>query len=220
MDSRAFRGSVVAIPFTRLRYRCLLPRAGTAAELGYIGRRRIIDRRLDLQLDFTELADDLVYEDLSLPDGAPPEFCDIETFANENDAAEMRHVRGSLDDRERSPQIGIAIVHALPPDWEITLDEAVELTGRVVKIARGEYRVGVHVAIHDPALRLPGAVNRHAHAFLSRREIRPDGFERTKIRNQTARLGSSGGSSYVAEGIDAGLPPRPISTAELPEQNA
>ena len=114
------------------------------------------DPRLEQRLDFTRLRSDLVYSGLWLPEGAPLEFADIEHLAIENDAAEMRRVRnlaGSL----RPPQIGVALITALPPDGEVTLDEAQEIGWRILHEARQRSRLPIYLAIHDPSLQSPGA---------------------------------------------------------------
>ena len=104
---------------------------GTPAHVTYIGRLSMFDPRLGKQLDFTHLANDLVYSRLWLPEGAPVEFEDIERLAIENDLAEMHRVK-NLADSQRLPQIGVALITALPPDREVSLDEAKEIAWQIV----------------------------------------------------------------------------------------
>jgi hypothetical protein len=191
----------MAIIYTALQYRNLTETAGTPHDLGYISRGVVFDRRLGKQIDFTRFADDLVYDHLWLPGDSPLEFKSIEHFANAVDAAEMVRVRSNLGDLSRKPQTGIAMITALPSDREITLDEAQELAWQMVSAAQQNYRLPVHLAIHDPALKLPGSINRHAHAFIVRRELGPRGFASRKIRDEIALIRSGGGTSFVAEGI-------------------
>jgi hypothetical protein len=190
----------MAIIFTNARHQNLSATGGTPGHVTYIGRLAMFDPRLEKRLDFTHLGDDLVYSRLWLPDGAPAEFADIERFAIENDAAEMRRVRQLLN-RERLPQTGVALISALPPDREITLDEAKEIAWQIVFEARQGYRLAVYLVIHDPSLKLPGAKNRHVHAFILTREIGPAGLAPTKLRKGIALVRNGGGSSFVAEGI-------------------
>jgi hypothetical protein len=190
----------MAIIFTNASHQNLTATSGTPSHLSYIGRLAAFDPRLEKQLDFTHLGDDLVYSRLWLPDGAPAEFTNIERLAIENDLAEMRRVR-QLVNRERLPQIGIALISALPPDPEITLDEAKEVAWQIVSEARRGYRLAVYLVIHDPSLKSPGARNRHSHAFMLTREIGSDGLARTKLRKGIA-LVRNGGGSFVAEGTN------------------
>jgi hypothetical protein len=191
----------MAIIFTNASHQNLTVTGGTPGHLSYIGRLAAFDPRLEKHLDFTHLGDDLVYSRLWLPDGAPAEFTDIERLAIENDLAEMRRVR-QLVNRERLPQIGIALISALPPDPEITLDEAKEIAWQIVSEARRGYRLAVYLVIHDPGLESPGARNRHSHAFMLTREIGPDGLAPTKLRKGIALVRNGGGSTFVGEGIN------------------
>src|ERR1700761_6836449 len=183
----------MAIIFTNASHQNLTVTGGTPGHLCYIGRLAAFDPRLEKHLDFTHLGDDLVYSRLWLPDGAPAEFTDIERLAIENDLAEMRRVR-QLVNRERLPQIGIALISALPPDPEITLDEAKEIAWQIVSEARRGYRLAVYLVIHDPGLTSLGARNRHSHAFMLTREIGPDGLAPTKLRKGIALVRKGGGS--------------------------
>jgi hypothetical protein len=191
----------MAIIFTNASHQNLTTTSGTPGHVSYIGRLAAFDPRLDKQLDFTDLGDDLVYSRLWLPDGAPAEFGDIERLAIENDLAEMRRVRQLLN-RERLPQIGVALISALPPDREITLDEAKEIAWQIVFEARRGYGLAVYLVIHDPSLKVPEARNRHAHAFILTREMGPEGLAPTKLRQGIALVRKGGGSSFVAEGIN------------------
>jgi MobA/MobL family len=191
----------MAIIFTNASYQNLTATSGTPGHLSYIGRLAAFDARLEKQLDFSHLGDDLVYSRLWLPDGAPAEFTDVERLAVENDLAEMRRVR-QLTNRERLPQIGIALISALPPDREITLDEAKEIAWQIVSEARRSYRLAVYLVIHDPGLKSPGARNRHSHAFMLTREIGPAGLAPAKLRKGIALVRNGGGSTFVGEGIN------------------
>jgi hypothetical protein len=191
----------MAIIFTNASHQNLTVTGGTPGHLSYIGRLAAFDPRLEKHLDFTHLGDDLVYSRLWLPDDAPAEFTDIERLAIENDLAEMRRVR-QLVKRERLPQIGVALISALPPDRETTLDEAKEIAWQIVSEARRGYRLAVYLVIHDPGLKSPGARNRHSHAFMLTREIGPDGLAPTKLRKGIALVRNGGGSTFVGEGIN------------------
>ena len=191
----------MAIIFTNATHQNLTTTGGTPGHVSYIGRLAAFDPRLDKHLDFTDLGGDLVYSRLWLPDSAPAEFDDIERLAIENDLAEMRRVRQLLN-RERLPQIGVALISALPPDREITLDEAKEIAWQIVFEARRGYRLAVYLVIHDPGLKSPGARNRHSHAFMLTREIGPAGLAPAKLRKGIALVRKGGGSTFVGEGIN------------------
>jgi hypothetical protein len=62
----------------------------------------------------------------------------------------MRRVRQLLN-RKRLPQIGVALISALPPDREITLDEAKEIAWQIVFEARRGYGLAIYLVIHDPS---------------------------------------------------------------------
>src|SRR6201992_3493783 len=104
----------MAIIFTNASHQNLTVTGGTPGHLSYIGRLAAFDPRLDKHLDFTHLGDDLVYSRLWLRDDAPAEFTAIARLALENGLADTRRVR-QLVTRVRLPQIGIALISALPP---------------------------------------------------------------------------------------------------------
>jgi hypothetical protein len=186
----------MAIIFTHASHQNLTTTGGTPSHVTYIGRMAMWDPRLARQLDFTRLGDDLVYSRLWLPEDAPPEYGAVERFAIENDLAEMRRVR-NLAASLRPPQIGISLITALPPDPEVTLDEAAEIAWQIVYEARKGYKLAVYLVIHDPSLQTPGARNRHSHVFILTREMGPEGMAPTKIRTGIALVRNG----FVAEGI-------------------
>lgn len=189
------------IIFSNASYPNLTTTGGTPGHVTYIGRLSMFDPRIAKQLDFTHLAEDLVYSRLWLPLDAPAEFEDIERLAIENDQAEMRRVK-NLAESQRLPQIGVAIINALPPDREVTLDEAAEIAWQIVHEVRQGYRLAVYLVIHDPALKSPDSKNRHAHIFVLTRELGRAGLAPTKIRGDIASVRSAGGLNYVAEGVN------------------
>lgn len=186
----------MAIDFSRVDFPNLTTTWGSVGQVTYIGRLATWDPRLERRFDFTHLGDDLVYSRLWLPDDAPAELGDVERFAVENDLAEMRRVR-NLEGCQRLPQIGISLITALPPDREVTLDEAAEIAWEIVYEAQKGYKLAAYLVIHDPSLQTPGARNRHSHAFILTREMGPKGLARTKIRTGIAQVRNG----LVAEGI-------------------
>jgi hypothetical protein len=186
----------MTIIFTNATHPSMTTTAGTAGHVTYIGRLAMWDPRIGRQLDFTHLGADLVYSRLWLPDEARADFGDIERLAIENDLAEMRRVK-NLATSQRPPQIGVALITALPPDREVTLDEAKEIAWQIVYEARKGYKLAVFLVIHDPSLQTPGARNRHSHVFILTREMGPEGLAPTKIRRGIAQVRNG----FVAEGI-------------------
>jgi MobA/MobL family len=192
----------VAIRFINARFLRLLPDSGARKVIAYFGRADVFDDRIGARFEFSDVASDLVHEQILLPDQAPPELALPTRFASALDLAEMRRVQ-KTSDRKRWPQIGAAFVVALPPDREVTLDEAIELVCRIAERIRGIIRLPIYIAIHDPHLVSPGDVNRHGHLFLPLREVDPRGFLLTKVRELFARprqaSEQNAHSLYVAE---------------------
>jgi hypothetical protein len=192
----------VAIRFINARFLRLLPDSGAQKVIAYFGRADIFDDRIGARFEFSDVAADLVHEQILLPDQAPPELAVPTRFASALDLAEMRRMR-KTSDRERWPQIGCAFVVALPPDREVTLDEAIELMCRIADRIRGILRLPIYIGIHDPHLVSPGDVNRHGHLFLPLREVDRCGFLLKKVRELFARprkpSEQNAHSLYVAE---------------------
>src|SRR5665647_1760756 len=156
----------MAIAFTKVLFMRLLPNAGTCKILAYNSRSEVFDHRLGKMSDCRALDADLVHDAIITLGGADPAFATLEKFGNAVDAAELAHVRRPLTDRMRYPQIGAAIVVALPPDSEVTLDESIEIPHRMVDRVRGDRRLVIHAAVHEPALITLGAMTRHVHLFI------------------------------------------------------
>ena len=192
----------VAIRFINARFLRLLPDSGAQKVIAYFGRADVFDDRIGARFEFSDVAADLVHEQILLPDQAPPELAVPTRFASALDLAEMRRMR-KTSDRERWPQIGCAFVVALPPDREVTLDEAIELMCRIADRIRGIIRLPIYIGIHDPHLVSPGDVNRHGHLFLPLREVDRRGFLLKKVRELFARprkpSEQNAHSLYVAE---------------------
>ena len=195
----------MAISFARISFAHLLPDSGACRILAYNARCAVKDRRLDKTFDYSDQAGDLVEEFTIAPDGVvPPET--VEDFANAIDAAEAKHVRRSLKNRKRRPQVGTVLIIALPPDTECTLDEAREIARRMVERARAGTNLVSRLALHDPALLSPGAQTRHAHGLTPKREWKGDHFGGPKVRELFARVRHravpKARLSFVAEGVD------------------
>jgi hypothetical protein len=191
----------MASPFINATFLNLTDDRDVCHDIAYLGRTAIDHQRLQQTIDMTSVAPDLAYSEIRLPHDAPAAFEDIQLLANAADQADARHMRKTTD-RKRWPQVAAALIIALPPDDEVTLDEALELVQRIVdRIIGGRGLVAI-TAIHDPALMTSGARNRHGHVLLLLRNVDGDGFGH-KVRDlfARARLGARA-TYYIAEGID------------------
>jgi len=192
------------IAFIKVRFLNVLRGGGACKVVAYLGHKAILDERLEKTFDYREVADDLVYEDLMLPDGTS--FATAAKLANALDEAERRRQRRATK-RKRWPQIGAHFIFALPSDSVVTLDEAVELAKRLVRfILRGSSSLPVLIVIHDPALAEPGNEARHAHIFVGLREVEGSGLSRKKIRGLFAQARHAAQpnvhGSYIAEAVN------------------
>jgi hypothetical protein len=160
---------------------------GAPELLSYFVRGDLLDIRMGVRFDFLHLRGDLVHSEVIRNGGIADVFGDIEYLANCVDEAEVYRLRGDIDGRARPPQNGAGVVLALPPDSEITLVESIELTGRIARSIAGDRRLAIPVAIHDPAMKLLGARNRHGHIFYPRRETENDEIAGPAIRDMFAR---------------------------------
>jgi MobA/MobL family len=196
---------LMAITFARLQPISLTSGSGAARIMAYTSRAAIHDPRFGTAFDYTRLSGDLVHEEILLPQGYPPELHDRDALARAIDSAELRRVRTPLNERIRKPQVGAALVVALPPDNEVTVDEAIELARRILIAARGSFRIPIHFAIHDAAIFTLGDVNRHAHGLFGLREFGPGGEAGPKLRDVLVRhrVGAlHAGPADIVEGID------------------
>ncbi len=135
------------------------------------------DERYAAVRDFSRKADVVTSFTLA-PEGAPSWALDAEQLWNAVEAKESR----------KNSQVAF--------EWEVALPNELDADSREA-IARGfsqwlvdEYGVGVTTGIHGGEGRW-GTQNSHAHVMMTTREITPDGWARTKLRDFNARRGSS-----------------------------
>jgi hypothetical protein len=202
----------MAIPYIAARFMRMKECVGPCAMIAYLARSTVFDRRTKKRFDFRRHGGDVVFEAVWLPDGASPNLTHPATLANSMQEAEKS--RTLREDRQRFPQFGLSLVIALPPDREVTLDEAIALVRRIVDAIRGTWKLAAYIAIHEPRLRQATAhsPNRHAHVILSLREVTGSGFSRRKTREIVARVRTMSKARrqqhparpphYVAEGVD------------------
>ena len=195
----------MAIAYARLEFARLQTNGGACKELAYAGRCEIFDPRLGVTFDFRNRAD-LVCETIIAPADVVRATITTSELAQAIDAAEFARVRRPLAERRRLPQVGAEILVALPPDDQLTLDEAFEVSYRMMEHFRGDRLLMTHTAMHDPALLTPGAQTRHCHAFVPQREWQNGQFTGSRLREMFARPRHSAApnvrKSFVAEGID------------------
>jgi hypothetical protein len=196
---------IVAIPYLRAVFWNLLPKGGAQKVFAYLRRQDCFDDYANEALEFAGIANDLVYEFVLLPEEAPEGLREPHALARSMDAVEVRRIR-TMEGRKRWPQLGAVFVAALPPDGELTFDEAIDLVHRLAETIRGGQPIAIYFVIHDPALDTPGEVNRHAHIIASLRPVDMSGFLLTKIRGLFARPRRANPqnvhTTYVAEGIN------------------
>lgn len=188
----------MAIPFAYLAPVHLTKHGGATSTIAYVARDVIDDPRFEQPLDYSHLRADLAWEEVILPECCSPAFRDRDVLAFALDEAELRKVRTPLAERKRRPQVGLALVLALPPSCEVSVAEAAEILHRVALAARGSKAIPIHVAIHE------GRINRHAHALFALRSVEPDGALGPKLRDfvvRHRRTGSRNEEGGVVEGI-------------------
>jgi hypothetical protein len=201
----------MAIPYIAATFMRIRAEVGPCAFIAYLGRSTVLVQGTPKRHDFRRHGGDVVYEGVWLPDNASPKFAKPSTLANRVQQAER--IRTLDEDRKRLPQWGLALVIALPPDQETTLDEAIEITQRIVAQIRGEFRLAAYIAIHEPRLRDETAhsPNRHAHVVFPFREISGTTLSKRKVRDLVARVRTMSKAIrdrnsvkrpvYVAEGV-------------------
>ncbi|WP_267427906.1 hypothetical protein [Methylobacterium sp. GC_Met_2] len=104
--------------------------------------------------------------------------------------------------RTRWAQVALTLVVALPPDGEMTLDEAVALVEAIVDEVRGGLLLPAYATIHDPARKRATAdsLNRHCHIAIGLREIDGQKLSARKVRDLVARVRKGSEKLIVPEG--------------------
>ncbi|MBR0858269.1 MobA/MobL family protein [Bradyrhizobium liaoningense] len=188
----------MAISFAFLTPAHLTEHGGATSAIAYLARNIVRDPRFERPFDYTNLRDDLLHEEIILPLDCPISLLDREKLAIRLDEAEWRKVRTPLSQRTRRPQVGLALVVALPPSTEVSADEAAEIMRRIVLAARGSASAPIHIAIHE------AQINRHGHALFALRSVDSDGVLGLKLRDFIVRLrhtASRNDGADVVEGI-------------------
>jgi hypothetical protein len=103
--------------------------------------------RHDVPFDYSYLRDDLAYVEVLLPPNAPEEFRKPAVLAHALDMAEIRKIRTPLSERIRKPQGVMSVIIALPPETEVSLDEAITIARRIARSPCGSHPVPIHIAI-------------------------------------------------------------------------
>ena len=186
----------MAIAFSRARPIPITEKAGVTREFAYIGRTVMTDPRHEVPFDYSHLHDDLVHVEVLLPANVPEEFRKPAVLAHALDMAEIRKIRTPLSERIRKPQGVMSVIIALPPETEVSLDEAITIARRIARSPCGSHPVPIHIAIHN------ALVNRHAHAAIGFRPMAPDGTFGLKIPELFARFSVYGTKAKVSEGTD------------------
>ncbi len=138
------------------------------AAAAYRGAERLHDDRLDRDHDFTN-KDGVVYSEVMLPKGAPPEFADREKLWNAVEAAEKRK------DAQLSREVEFTIPRELSKSQGIALAREFTQAEFVDKGMIAD--LNVHWDIGKD-----GQAKPHAHVMLTMREVGKDGFG-AKVRD-------------------------------------
>ncbi|MCA1526505.1 MobA/MobL family protein [Bradyrhizobium yuanmingense] len=189
----------MAIPFAHIAPVRLTENGGAVRNIAYTARTSVHDPRYAGPFDYSHLQGDLAHEEIILPDDCPLAYLDRSVFAVALDYAELRKIRTPLSERRRQPQVGLALILALPPSTEVSVAEAAEILRRIVLAARGSEAVPIHLAIHE------AKINRHAHALFGLRPIDADGIFGLKLRDFVVRHRHTSirkASADVVEGIN------------------
>jgi len=187
----------MAITFSRLTsMKMTLLSGGAVRPLAYTARTKLHDPHFDVDFDYSRLKGDYACGDVIVPDGHPPTFKDLGVYAASLDAAERTKIRTPLEDRERLPQVGLALVVALPPNDELWLPEAAELMQRIVTAPTRANEVAIHWAIHE------AKTNRHGHAWYALRAFDTQGNASRKLRDFMVQHRSTALGANIVEGVD------------------
>lgn len=190
----------MAIAFVDLRFAKHRRRDSAARMLAYLARRGLRDAAGNI-VGYSGSARDFVGAEIRLPHEAPAAFEDLGQLGAAIDAAENKKKRKTRS-RKRWPQGGALLTAAIPPDEEISLDEALEFVARLVDRVIGDRSLIAVSVLHDPRRTMPNARNRHAHVYIALRVVDRAGFGK-KSRDLFARARACGdGSNFVAEGVD------------------
>jgi hypothetical protein len=186
----------MAIDFARLMPIKLTSQSGAVRPLAYTARTKLHDPYLELEFDYSDIADDYVCGDIIVPEGHPSTFKTLSVYAASLDAAEWAKVRTSLEQRERPPQVGLTLVVALPPNDELWISEAAELMKRIVTAPPRSNEVAIHWAIHE------ARINRHGHAFYALRTFDAEGNASPKLRDFMVHHRSTALGADIVEGVN------------------
>jgi hypothetical protein len=161
----------------------------------------------EMTADFRRLdPGDRVYAGFVPLPGRETPFRTLGAFARAVEAAEpplvpRRRPRNGWK-RTRWAQVALTLVVALPPDGEMTLDEAVALVEAIVAEVRGGLLLPAYATIHDPARKRATADsrNRHAHVAVGLREVDGQKLSARKVRDLVARVRKGSKELIVPEG--------------------
>ena len=169
--------------------------SGATRDFAYIGRTVMADPRADVgPFDYSHLRSDLALVEVLLPPNVPQFFRDPAVLANALDVGELRKIRTPLSKRTRMPQVAMAVIVALPPQFEVSQQEALAIARRIVLYPCGSHPIPIHLAIHN------ASINRHAHADIALRPMNTDGSFGLKIPDLFVRFRSQDEEIRVSEG--------------------
>ncbi len=137
--------------------------------VSYICGKTLRDSCLDINC--YKNRNDVLYCNVFLPDGALPNFRDLQTLCNEIEKAEKRY----------DSQTGKEIIASLPN--ELPHDEIINITKEFIETNFVEKGLAVIAAIHEGKnLKDESKNNPHVHILVTTRTLDPSGFNRLKAR--------------------------------------
>ncbi|MDR1993301.1 MAG: MobA/MobL family protein [Nitrososphaerota archaeon] len=131
---------------------------GILRSAAYRSGEELRDETGEIVHDYTRKSG-VVYSEIMLPDGAPPEYVDREILWNAVEASEKR----------KDSQLAREIVVALQREFD--LQERIEVLREYIAENFTEKGMIADLNIHDK-----GDDNPHAHIMLTTRHVSPDGF--------------------------------------------
>ena len=159
---------------------------GNACRKGAYNARCIIeDQKSNVVFNFSNRGDN-VFHQILLPEGANAKYKNPKILMNEVERVEKRKNSQLLKD----------IVLALPDDKELTLEDRIEITHRLIEkrgwVANG---IAVQIDIHQPH---DGEKNWHAHLLIPTRRFTSDGLSLgAKAVDLNPDFKKAGGRAYI-----------------------
>ena len=177
---------VMAIEFIKIAPHTRSKGHSAVAGAAYRAGVMLVDERTGEIHDYTK-RQDVVYQNLMLPEGADDQFQDREYLWNDVERAEDKSTR------RKTAQVAKDVLLALPR--ELSLDQRIELARNFAYDHFVKHGLAVDVALHDC-----GDDNPHAHLYVTTRRLKGDRFDPHKARDLNPSFANwNGGHGFVKE---------------------